>query len=918
MSWEQTTSQKDNSGNNVSVCDREARKADMIRQQKFLVREGATVELTFIAPKIQKSRHWEGFAPGAKAVVTGWFEDPEKLADIALKMDEEAKPAGIYVTLNECNPSVSARSYQHLKAGINRTSKKDIVSLDNLLIDLDPDRPEGISSTNEEHEAALKLARDIKDDLQREGFPEPMFGDSGNGAHLTYKTARPNTPEEVEFRKKVLAVLAQKYSTDKVKVDVAVYDPARITKLYGTVVRKGDNVPDRPHRPAKIISVPDKPEPVPYELLKSIADMAPDASTNQTAKRKPDGADGIKFDLEKYLEDHDIDVKKTKQHGTSTLYVLNECVFNPDHGAGESAIGQTDTGKLFYQCFHDSCQGRTWAEARKIISGDEKMTEFMPMQSKSQPNRDNRKSIVVADGHNKGRVLLPAPPPFPIDAFPSNIQCLLKKVASAFVVPVEIPIGATLALAGSCIGRTRAICIKYGYLQHGNLYIVDVGRSGVGKTPATNAILNHAFKYEEEWTAEYNDEVAAMEAAKEEGESVKDRPRRRQLIVEDTSLEALSDAFAANPRGILLTRDELSGMLLDPDKYNSKNGDMKARLMSAYDSQPWKVNRVMGRNHLIPHATLSLYGSAQPRILSDLFSNRDSATGFLPRFIFLRAVREMPPVCSDDVIDDGIMSSLRKMTRTFLDYNFDDEGNPLVISVSDRAKRRYIEWYNEQATAPWRELDNAVYEALFAKLRGQCLRLCLIIHCMAAFENGVSELQMVTEETMLKAIRITDCLKEHQIQVWQCVVNRTPVDEILPLQRRVVRAILDLQGEIRNGMLPTARIATKVNEGVDEKFHASTMSVGKATGSLGFTTKHLPGETTRGICITPDDINRLKPLIGAGDSVGQCSAEIKSQSDPGHDGQVVKAKTDDSDEDDGKNEDELTYYDIDDLDGFED
>ncbi|MGO9021404.1 MAG: DUF3987 domain-containing protein [Syntrophobacteraceae bacterium] len=814
--------------------------------------------------------------------------------------------------MNECNPSVSARSYEHLKAGINRTSKKDIVSLDNLLIDLDPDRPEGVSSSDDEHEAALKLARDIKDDLQRKGFPEPLFGDSGNGAHLINKTARPNTPEEVEFRKRVLTALSQKYSTDKVKVDIGVYDAARITKLYGTNVRKGDNRPDRPHRLSKIVSAPEKPVPVPYELLKALADTVPEDSKGQ----KPKVTTPVKtamLDVEKYLEKHDIGVKTVKPHGTSTLFVLNECVFDSGHRGGDASIVQSENGALAYQCFHNSCQGRTWVEARQIISGDEKLSEFMPTQNNSVNHHDNRKSIVVADGHSKGRILLPAPPLFPIEVFPSGIQQLFKKVASAFVVPVEIPIGATLALAGSCIGGARAICIKYGYLQHGNLYIVDVGRSGVGKTPATNAILNHAFKYEEEWTAEYNDELAAMEAAKEEGESTPDRPRRRQLIVEDTSLEALSDAFAANPRGILLHRDELSGMLLDPDKYNSKNGDMKARLMSAYDSQPWKVNRVMGRNHLIPHATLSLYGSAQPRILSDLFSNRDSATGFLPRFIFLRADREMPPVWSDDVIDDGMMSSLRNMTRTFLDYSFDDEGNPLVISVSNRAKRRYIEWFNEQATEPWRELDNAVYEALLAKLRGQCLRLCLILHCMEAVENGVSELQLVTEETMLKAIRTADCIKVHQMQVWQCVVNRTPVDEILPLQRGVVRAILDLQDEIRNGMLPTARIAAKVNEGVDEKYHASTMSVGKTTASLGFTARHLPGETTRGISITPDDIARLKPLIGAGDTCGQHCPESTCRKPVGADEEVIEDEVavTDRDEDDMVTPDE--YWDQKDL-----
>ena len=45
------------------------------------------------------------------------------------------------------------------------------------------------------------------------------------------------------------------FSDDKVEVDKTTYNPSRICILYGTIACKGDNIPTRPHRQARIISI---------------------------------------------------------------------------------------------------------------------------------------------------------------------------------------------------------------------------------------------------------------------------------------------------------------------------------------------------------------------------------------------------------------------------------------------------------------------------------------------------------------------------------------------------------------------------------------------------------------------------------------------------------------------------------------
>lgn len=853
----------------VEINESEAnldRKHHIVQTLGFLHPKSVTFELTCIGTITPKSDLWEGFAGasgGKKPIITGFFIDHQKAAEaaLALDLDRKVQPIGIYVTLNPCDPALIARASERLKAGINRTATDNIISLNNFLVDIDPVRPTGISSSDQEHQWAIEKAHEIKEYLTGLGWPEPLVGDSGNGAHLVYKTDSENTQENIEIRQCCLKTLNEKFSTSGVQVDEQVFDPPRITKLYGTTVRKGDHIPDRPHRLAKIISIPAEPKVVPVELLKALADMAPEASRKSTAQKFDQVAayEGM-FDLSKYLEQYKVAVKKSKPHGSSTLHVLEECLFDSGHAGGEAAIGQAENGTLFYQCFHDSCKDRTWKDARKVISGDEKLDSFMLHTVRVQQESKYQNAMAINEATGAGKIILPAPPRFPIEVFPPSTRSLIEKVAAAHAVPVEIPASVFLVVAGACIGRTRGIEIKKGWVEHPNLYVGLVGRSGVGKSPATKTVLRPVFELEKQWYQEYSEQVRAFEEG--DDKSSEPRPQWRQLIVEDTSPEALSDALSGNPRGILWYRDELSGLLLEMDKYSNRAGGTKTRLMSAYDSGAWKVTRISARrNCFIPNATLSIYGTVQPMALPNIFSNLDAVTGFLPRFIFLRVDRETPPFWTDEGISADVPIALAGIIQALLGYDFVDEDKPLIVPVSPAARMRFIEWFNQQVSEPWRNLDGILYEALLAKLRGQCLRLCLILHCMGAYEKRQSELLLVSEATMANAIRLADCFKEHQKQVWQFLVNPAKIHEISPLQKQVIRAILNLQDEIRGGMLPTALVTEKINEGMNDKFHVSSMTVGRAAVSLGFSTKHIPGETTRGICITDDDLARLKPLV---------------------------------------------------------
>lgn len=181
---------------------------------------------------------------GRPAVVAGWFDDYDALAREAAKLDRTGAPA-VYVTLNPVNPQLLGRAFNQVIAHPKATtSDHDIVRRVWLPIDIDPVRPAHVSATPEQVEAARLRMADVAAWLESElGTPPTLRGFSGNGFHLLYRVDLPNTTEATEQIKCILACVADRFDDELVKIDRTVFNAARIWKLYGTMVRKGVEVP---------------------------------------------------------------------------------------------------------------------------------------------------------------------------------------------------------------------------------------------------------------------------------------------------------------------------------------------------------------------------------------------------------------------------------------------------------------------------------------------------------------------------------------------------------------------------------------------------------------------------------------------------------------------------------------------------
>lgn len=123
-----------------------------------------------------------------------------------------------------------------------------------ILIDIDRKRDTSCPANEEEMSAARALARSIRDYLASLGWPTPLVMESGNGVHCYYRLANLENSEAVSAQiRRTLSGLAAKFDTDIVGVDRVVYNAARITKIPGTIARKGIESEGRLYRIAMML-----------------------------------------------------------------------------------------------------------------------------------------------------------------------------------------------------------------------------------------------------------------------------------------------------------------------------------------------------------------------------------------------------------------------------------------------------------------------------------------------------------------------------------------------------------------------------------------------------------------------------------------------------------------------------------------
>jgi replicative DNA helicase len=748
-----------------------------------------------------------------RTVTSGYFNDPEQLAINAAKLSGNV--AGVYFTANPVLPDLLARSANRVKERPRETtSDTDIVSRRWLLVDFDPRRPTGISSTDAEHTLAIAKTYDAVAWLTSLGWPKPMIGDSGNGCHALYRVDLPNDRAATDLMRDCLNALALLFDDESVSVDVGNFNAARIWKLYGTKASKGDDLPERPHRMSRILDAPDNLEVVPLTLLQDLAARVPKELPRDSSQsyRTP----GQPVALEEWLAKHQVAIRHQGQWNGGQKWVLERCVWNPEHNDKSAYIVRLPSGAIAAGCKHNSCQGKGWKDIREAVEPG-----YKERQSGSPANRRYANSHPPEDSEQEESSPFVWEPPqpfdavdvplFPVTALPPDQAEFVSQEALAKQVPVDLPACLVLGALAASVGRKANVIVSPDWSEPLNEYFAVVLPSGERKSPEVRSVLKPLEDFEKELVEEQGPEVLWQQtehdilekklqnakasaaklkgadgaAAEAEARQCADAlanftvPTMPRLLADDATSEAVSRLLALQKGRLAIVSTEGGIFDIIAGRYSDGTPNLDVYL-KAYSGDTVRVDRASANRppEFVPNAALTVILTVQPDVITDLSRKRGfRGRGFLARWSYSLPVSWVGYRNLDaPFVDPQVRRHWHSLLRKLLELPVPPPDNIPTISLSSEAHQIFRVFRAEVETAmrPGEELDDL--QDWGNKLAGRVARYAGLLH-MAQWANNILDIldimyapkpwdSEIAPETMQAAVQLGHYFRGHALAAY--------------------------------------------------------------------------------------------------------------------------------------------------------
>ena len=306
-------------------------------------------------------------------------------------------------------------------------------------------------------------------------------------------------------------------------------------------------------------------------------------------------------------------------------------------------------------------------------------------------------------------------PTFKEDLFPPILLPLLRDVSNRMQCPPDWIAVAWIVILGSVVGTRCGIRPKQldtAWLEVPNFWAAIVADPSKLKTPTLNAALAPLNSLERAARTEHEQNTRLFEAEadvqKARRESLKKRltkaadkgneldiktiqnelanldggaaPVARRYIVKDSTVEKLAELLRDNPRGLLLTRDELMALLTSWEK-QGREADRGFFLEAWNGTGDYGSDRI-GRGSLyVPNCCLSLLGGIQPDKLDHYIGQtlNGENDGMLQRFSLLTWPDPRPFAYVDATPDAAAQHDATELLRRL------DEFDPVQAGATLRA-----------------------------------------------------------------------------------------------------------------------------------------------------------------------------------------------------------------------------------------
>lgn len=533
---------------------------------------------------------------------------------------------------------------------------------------------------------------------------------------------------------------------------------------------------------------------------------------------------------------------------SNSRYIQFNCPFHNSEGKksftawDEIGVGKDWHDEKNYDCigFVEAHQNLGFIDALNFLAEYAGLEHYRPKISVTDDVKEEHHGLT-------DREMIPRAE-FPFEVFDSKTRKVIDRISTSIQVEPELVASTALNFISGAIGNTVRVCPKEGHVVPLFLWLIVIAESGYGKSPAQDALFDYIAVKQAEKYKTFNDEMRAynktLRVAKGDPSlDVPDKPRLEHLYASDATVEALADALESTPRGLVVYRDEISGLILGLNQYkHSGKGNDRQHYIELFDCRPLKIDRKTGPT-IVLNPGAAITGGIQPRIMPAIFSQESFDDGLLPRFLFINSENK-----NVEYDERGIEEKFIKHWNSILEKCYQlpltvkDTGyvKPRVIGLDKDAKALWKEFFNEYAQL--RPFLSERARVFIPKLMTYGYKFMGILHILDELTttkvNKVNEVNVTLSSNLVEqAIKLVRFFTYQVVNVLD--LYKPKENQLTEHELRLIRTLDILKGSISDGQLLFSKIVETYNKNLPQNLQLTSKKLGlMTTRGLGLLTKN--------------------------------------------------------------------------------
>lgn len=360
-----------------------------------------------------------------------------------------------------------------------------------------------------------------------------------------------------------------------------------------------------------------------------------------------------------------------------------------------------------------------------------------------------------------------------ISKMPVEIKQIINDSFTFRRIPKEYLFSSILFAFSNASGKAFSLK-SLGYTNYANLYFAIIGNRGDLKSPAMEMATKALIEYDNNKYKEYNSKIS-------ENSNDENKPVRKQLLLQDSTIEAAQLNHYYNKYSIGIYIDELFFLIEKMSNKNSSEGSAwRTFLLQGNTNKHIDISRKTTKCFRIDKSYPTLLGSIQNQFVPKLFADGNLESGLIDRILFTSKLTFNDKLSKED-ISEKILNEYSNSLQNLLEYRTEIENtfemDELQIQLDSQSKNRLFEY--SQSLIKKQNITNDLSKEYISKMMINIHKIILLVHLIINSKSNTYQNVIVLETVELSILILEFYFINFKIVLEEniCKNNKLPTTE---------------------------------------------------------------------------------------------------------------------------------------------